>query len=271
MVLRKLTMALLSLGVILPGLTHALAVRDIKTKSALGEPFSAEVELTDIGDLTEEDIKVGLAQQEDFERLGIERVYFLTELRFDVVVSGGRSIVKITSSKRVTEPFLDFIIRVSWPNNTRLQQVTTFLDPPVSMAKKEAPVAPQVVVVSPEPVVTPVLALPASVVNSENMTVDTTDSSYRVRKHDTLWSVARRLRPSVAVSVPKMMKILHKANPQAFIANNINLLKDGEVLRVPTMMDRQTPPTQTMAKTDVQVVQPQASSNKPLARQQMNL
>ena len=270
MVLRKLTMALLSLGVILPGLTHALAVRDIKTKSALGEPFSAEVELTDIGDLTEEDIKVGLAQQEDFERLGIERVYFLTELRFDVVVSGGRSIVKITSSKRVTEPFLDFIIRVSWPNNTRLQQVTTFLDPPVSMAKKEAPVAPQVVVVSPEPVVTPVLALPASVVNSENMTVATTDSSYRVRKHDTLWSVARRLRPSVAVSVPKMMKILHKANPQAFIANNINLLKDGEVLRVPTMMDRQTPPTQTMAKTDVQVVQPQASSNKPLARQQID-
>ena len=38
MVLRKLTMALLSLGVILPGLTHALAVREIKTKSALGEP-----------------------------------------------------------------------------------------------------------------------------------------------------------------------------------------------------------------------------------------
>ena len=99
MVLRKLTMALLSIGVMLPGLTHALAVRDIKTKSALCEPFSAEVELTDIGDLTEEDIKVGLAQKEDFERLGIERVYFLTELRFDVVVSGGRSIVKITSQQ----------------------------------------------------------------------------------------------------------------------------------------------------------------------------
>ena len=270
MVLRKLTMALLSLGVILPGLTHALAVREIKTKSALGEPFSAEVELTDIGDLTVEDIKVGLAQQEDFERLGIERVYFLTELRFDVVISGGRSVVKITSSKRVTEPFLDFIIRVSWPSNTRLQQVTTFLDPPVSVTKKEAPVTPQVVVVNPEPVIAPVLALPAPVINAEEMNVAASDSSYRVRKHDTLWSVARRLRPSVAVSVPKMMKILHKANPQAFIANNINLLKDGEVLRVPTMMDMQTPPTQTIAKTDVQVVQPQASSNKPLARQQID-
>lgn len=268
MVLRKLTMALLSLGVMLPGLTHALAVRDIKTKSALGEPFSAEVELTDIGDLTEQDIKVGLAQQEDFERLGIERVYFLTELRFDVVVSGGRSVVKITSSKRVTEPFLDFIIRVSWPNNTRLQQVTTFLDPPVSVTKKEAPVTPQVVVVNPEPVIAPVLALSTPV--SEETSVAATDTSYRIRKHDTLWSVARRLRPSVAISVPKMMKVLHKANPQAFIANNINLLKDGEVLRIPTMMDMQTPPTQTAAKTETPVIQSQANSNKPLSRQQID-
>jgi pilus assembly protein FimV len=269
MVLRKLTMALLSLGVILPGLTHALAVHDIKTKSALGEPFSAEVELTDIGDLTEEDIKVGLAQQEDFERLGIERVYFLTELRFEVVVKGGRSVIKITSSKRVTEPFLDFIIRVSWPSNTRLQQVTTFLDPPVSVTKKEAPVASQVVIVNPEPVIAPVLAMPAAALENTN-TASSDSSSYRIRKHDTLWSVARRLRPNAAVSVPKMMKILHRANPQAFIANNINLLKDGEVLRVPTMMDIQTPPTQTMATTEAPVIQPQANSNKPLSRQQID-
>ena len=65
MVLRKLTMALLSIGVMLPGLTHALAVRDIKTKSALGEPFRGEVELTDIGDLTEEDIKTLELKKQD--------------------------------------------------------------------------------------------------------------------------------------------------------------------------------------------------------------
>ena len=57
MVLRKLAMALLSIGVILPGLTHALALRDVKTKSALGEPFRAELELSDLGDLSDEDIK----------------------------------------------------------------------------------------------------------------------------------------------------------------------------------------------------------------------
>ena len=132
MVLRKLAMALLSLGVVLPGLTHALALREVKTTSALGEPFSAELELSDLGDLTDQDIKVGLAQPEDFERLGIEQVYILSELRFEVIVNqGGRSYIKITTYKRMTEPFLDFIVRVSWPNNTRLQQVTALLDPPL--------------------------------------------------------------------------------------------------------------------------------------------
>ncbi len=273
MVLRKLTMALLSIGMILPGLTHALAVRDIKTKSALGEPFRAEVELTDIGDLTDEEIKVGLAQEEDFERLGIERVYFLTELRFEVIIKGGRSVIKITSSKRVTEPFLDFVIRVTWPSNTRLQQITTFLDPPVSLAKKELPQPAQVVVIDPEPVIRPVLAPIelAPIANVEATHTDANgDSSYQIRTRDTLWNIARRLRPSAAVSIPKMMKVLHKANPQAFIANNMNLLKDGAVLRVPTLMDMQSAQqVQTAAKTDTSVMQQQAN-NKPLARQQID-
>ena len=269
MVLRKLTMALLSIGVMLPGLTHALAVRDINTKSALGEPFRGEVELTDIGDLTEEDIKVGLAQEEDFARLGIERAYFLTELRFEVIVKEGRSLIKISSNKRVTEPFLDFVIRVTWPNNTRLQQVTTFLDPPVSVTQKETPVAP-VIVERAAPIIAPVVAalpMPSSDNVGDSTANSESNNSYHVRKHDTLWSVARRVRPSTAVSVPTMMKVLHKANPDAFIANNINLLKDGKVLRVPTLMDMQS--TAATAKIETRVIQPMPM-NKPLARQQIN-
>ena len=87
MVLRKLAVALLSVGVMLPGLGHALAVSDLKTKSALGEPFQAEVELSELGDLNADEIKVSLATQEDFDRVGVERVYFLTDLKFDVVVN----------------------------------------------------------------------------------------------------------------------------------------------------------------------------------------
>jgi pilus assembly protein FimV len=200
--------------------------------------------------------------------LGIERAYFLTELRFEVVIKDGRSLIKITSSKRVTEPFLDFVIRVTWPNNTRLQQVTTFLDPPVSVTQKEAPASPAIVERA-APVTAPVVAeLPVPTADkTDSVASSEGDNSYRVRKHDTLWSVARRVRPSPAVSVPTMMKVLHKANPEAFIANNMNLLKDGKVLRVPTMMDIQSTPV--TAKVETRVIQPLLNT-KPLARQQID-
>jgi len=269
MVLRKLAMALLSIGVVLPGLTHALALREVKTKSALGEPFHAEIELAELGDLTEEDIKVNLAQAEDFARLGIEEVYILAELRFTVVVKqDGRSYIKISTHKRVTEPFLDFIIRVSWPNNTRLQQVTALLDPPMSkVAKAKEPVLAPVVVVQAQPVIEPVAP---PVMAEPEVNTPAPVNSYRVRKNDTLWKVARRVRPSPDISVSQMMKVLHKANPQAFIGNNINWLKDGEVLRVPSLMDNQSlAELKQHSQNTPAVVQAQAA-NKPLARQQID-
>lgn len=266
MVLRKLTMALLSVGVMLPGLTHALAVQNIKTKSALGEPFRAEVELSDTGDLTEDDIKVSLASPEDFQRLGIEQVYFLTELRFEVTIQNGRPLVKISSHKRVSEPFLDFVIRISWPNNTRLQEVTAFLDPPtVKSSQVETPAAP--VVVRQPSVSAPVAALNVEPPPMEGDGAD--QNTYQIRKRDTLWNIARRVRPTPAVSIPQMMKVLHKANPQAFIANNINMLKDGEILRVPVLSDSQDAGAHMTAEANTRVVAPQASA-RPLMRQQID-
>jgi len=269
MVLRKLAMALLSIGVILPGLTHALALRDVKTKSALGEPFRAELDLSDLGDLTEEDIKVSLAQPEDFERLGIEQTYLLAELRFEVVVNrDGRSFIKIYSPKRVTEPFLDFIIRVTWPNNTRLHQITALLDPPASKLSRKAEPIQAPVVVKAEPVVQPVVKTIEQPVVVETPEIEVAEKSYTVRKFDTLWKIARKVRPNTAVPVAQMMKALHKANPDAFIANNINLLKDGQVLRVPNLNDVQSASevAQQQANTPA-VVQAQT---KPLTHQQID-
>lgn len=262
MVLRKLAVALLSVGVMLPGLGHALAVRDLQTKSALGEPFQGEIELVEIGDLNADEIKVSLATQEDFERLGVERVYFLTDLRFDVVLNeGGRSFVKISSSKPVREPFLDFVVRIAWPGNTRLQGVTALLDPPVladtapqeverplatqpavstpvqaTEAPSEEP-APQESAEPPAPVVPAAtqrpVRQPAPVEPAQPQPVPQADS-YRTRSGDTMYKVAQQLRPSDAVTVSQTMVAIQRANPQAFAGDNINQLKRGQVLRVPS-------------------------------------
>ncbi|GGA77293.1 hypothetical protein GCM10011521_14450 [Arenimonas soli] len=50
----------------------------------------------------------------------------------------------------------------------------------------------------------------------------------------TLWSIASNTRPDPAVTVNQMMLALQRANPEAFINDNINQLKRGAVLRIPT-------------------------------------
>lgn len=266
MVLRKLAVALLSVGVMLPGLGHALAVRDLQTKSALGEPYQGEIELVEIGDLNPDEIKVTLATQEDFERLSVDRVYFLTDLRFDVVLNpGGRSFVKITSAKPVREPFLNFVVRIAWPGNARLQEVTALLDPPVmadtapqavvqpvavpqAVAPVDAaPAEPAQVTLAPEEAVgeapAPVIPQPETVaekpvrqpepVAQQPQPVPQPDS-YRTRSGDTMWKVGEQLRPSDSVSVSQTMIAIQRANPKAFADDNINQLKRGQVLRIPS-------------------------------------
>ncbi|MGI9293264.1 MAG: FimV/HubP family polar landmark protein, partial [Pseudomonadales bacterium] len=57
------------------------------------------------------------------------------------------------------------------------------------------------------------------------------------RRNDTLWKLALQVRPSANVAPQKVMVAMQALNPDAFIDNNINLLKTGAVLRVPTLED----------------------------------
>src|SRR5699024_5159401 len=57
--------------------------------------------------------------------------------------------------------------------------------------------------------------------------------TYRVGASDTLWSIAERTRPSPDVSVQRMMMVIQEHNPDAFINDNVNLVREGAVLRLP--------------------------------------
>ena len=52
---------------------------------------------------------------------------------------------------------------------------------------------------------------------------------------DTLWAIALKVRPDDQVSVQQVMLALQRANPDAFVNDNINLLKAGHVLRIPDL------------------------------------
>ena len=66
----------------------ALGLGELELESFLNEPLRAEVDLLNVGGLHADEIKVRLATREDFEKMGLERAYFLTGIKFEVVVEG---------------------------------------------------------------------------------------------------------------------------------------------------------------------------------------
>lgn len=58
-----------------------------------------------------------------------------------------------------------------------------------------------------------------------------------VSSGQTLWTIAENVRPDPSVTVNQMMLALQRANPDAFIDDNINRLKRGAVLRIPAPDD----------------------------------
>src|SRR5690606_36227670 len=63
---------------------------------------------------------------------------------------------------------------------------------------------------------------------------ESTDS-IAVGPNDTLWGIALAVRPDSSVTVQQTMLALQRLNPGAFIAGNINMVRNGEVLRIPDL------------------------------------
>src|SRR6218665_1088041 len=111
MVRKKLAMAVLALSALQADLASALGLGNLSVKSALNQPLNAEIRLLDTADLDPSQIKVQLAAPEDFERAGVDRSYFLTNLKFIVDIDGrGTGTIRITTADPVVEPYLNFVV-----------------------------------------------------------------------------------------------------------------------------------------------------------------
>lgn len=130
-------------------LAGALGLGEISLHSSLNQPLNADITLTDAAGLDESDISVSLGTQEEFARAGMDRSFFLTDLRFTPLLRNGRQVIHVRSSKAVVEPSLSFIVQVTQPTGQLLRAYTLLIDPPGSI-----PLAPPLIATNarPEPV-----------------------------------------------------------------------------------------------------------------------
>lgn len=235
---RKTGIGLAALAMLAPGLAAALGVGDYKLNSYLNQPLSMEVELFDVGDLTSEEVLANLGSESDFQSSGVERVFFLNELQFEVTLQeDGNGVLSIRSTQPVREPFLNFIVEVMWPTGRLLREYTVLLDPPAFAEPVQRPAVAPVSSALPAKVEAPASqqapSQPRVVAQSQDYGVSRAPD-YVVQQSDTLWRIALNNRPANSISVQQMLIAIQTLNPDAFIDGNVNLVREGTVLRMPS-------------------------------------
>ncbi|MGA3802063.1 FimV/HubP family polar landmark protein [Pseudomonas fluorescens] len=211
---RKLVLAIAAASALSSGMAHALGLGELTLKSTLNQPLVAEIELLDVKDLTAAEVVPSLASPDDFAKAGVDRQAFLNDLTFTPVLnSSGKSILRVTSSKPLSEPMVKFLVQVMWPNGRLLRDYSVLLDP--------SKFSPQTAEAAAQP--TSTVAAP--------VTGATKPSQYTTTPRDTLWEIAAKARNGG--SIQQTMLAIQALNPDAFIDGNINRLKIGQVLRLP--------------------------------------
>ena len=229
--LKAMTGAIAS--VVLAGSAYAAGLGKLTVLSSLGQPLRAEIELTAVSPEEAQGLQVKLASTDAFRLANIEFNPALMSLRFEVDQRNGRQFVRVTSTQPLNEPFVDMLLELSWANGRLVREYTFLLDPADLRATQSAQVAP------PQPVRPQVQATPAAPVQRQPAQPAATPpapkaaaAEYRVRAGDTLGDIARQLKPD-EVSLDVMLVALYRANPDAFIGNNMNRLRSGTILTVP--------------------------------------
>lgn len=240
---------------------HALGLGEIRVLSQPGQPLVAEIPIisTEPGEL--EQLQARLASPETFERVGLARPEGLVGgLDFYVTMSSDdRPVIRVTSEQPVQVDAVNFLIEVDWGQGRLVREYSALVSAPGTVAAASqplvnAPLPPpsSAILREPDPVasVQPGQAAPEPPPVPPGGDADTAAAAaaapapapaaipqlldpgeLQVRSGQTLSGIAATLQ--TGATLDQTMIALLRANPEAFINGNVNLLRAGAVLRVP--------------------------------------
>ncbi len=222
---------------------HAASLGRLTVLSSLGQPLRAEVELTSITPEEASTLAASLAPGEAYKRSGIDYTSLLQTLNLSVEKEGDRYFVSIRSAQPVNEPYIGILLELSTDSERKGREYVITLDPaewtnlrsaPLSSAASMQSLSRQQRAARQSSRAFPVTAVrPVSVI-PEKENRGATD--YVVSRGDTLSKIAGRL-GGRNISLEQMLVVLYRNNPDAFLDNNMNLLREGAVLSIPQTVD----------------------------------
>ena len=233
---------------------HALALGRVTVQSALGEALRAEVDIAEINAEEANSLRVSIGSAEAFKAAGLEYSASVVGLQVSLQKrSNGRSFLRLTSPRPVTEPFVDLVLEASWASGRVVRDYTLLFDPPnlrqaigptssapsisgsttqpaTQLAAKPMASSPATAPREVKPVPMAKAAMPKPEAPQK---APGNGQQVTVKAGDTASKIAGQNRPS-GISLDQMLVALLKSNPDAFIGGNINRLKSGAVLDLPS-------------------------------------
>ncbi len=235
---------------------YALSLGRLTVQSALGEPLRAEIDIPEITAEEAASLKAGVALPDAFVAAGLEYSPAMSSLQATLQRrADGRAYLRLSSDRTINDPFVDLILEATWAQGRIVRDYTLLFDPP---ALRKTPAAPTLAQVPTAPVVTTLpsrtaaatptasatepaarttspakTAAPKATAPATRPATESSGQQLTVNKGDTASKIANSIKPA-DVSLDQMLVALLRSNPDAFVNDNLNRIRAGAVLNVPT-------------------------------------
>jgi len=237
-----LSLTLIAAALAVPGTATSLGLGKLTVQSGLGQPLSAQIELTSIAKDELVSLSARVADPSLYRQNNLAYQGVLSRARVAVErLPSGEALLRVTTPGSVVEPYLDLLVEVNWASGRVVRAYTFLLDPPGTAV----PVA------SIEPV-TPARigsGAPAAAVPAARAAADkgAGGNTYSVRRGDTLSKIAAEYK-SPSATLEQMLVALYAGNKDAF-DGNMNRLRAGAILTIPSPEQAAATPPSDAAKT----------------------
>jgi pilus assembly protein FimV len=257
--------------VILPQASEAAGLGKLRVSSGLGEPLSAEIDVLSASAAELDSLEAKIASESVYESQGIERPSLYNAIRVEVKKKTGGAVLKLSSTEPITEPFLDMLIQMDWGSGQILREYNLLLDPP-GYDKQKNVEAPTVKANKDEAVtdkpsdVSPLAEAEATKKNKKSgkkvaknsvtekstpeklaaekpsdakvtekpaLATDTNTEGYTTKAGDSLSHIAKKSLQD-GVNLDQYMVAMYRANQDAFVRQNMNRLKVGQIVKMPS-------------------------------------
>ncbi|MGB5706967.1 MAG: FimV/HubP family polar landmark protein [Arenicellales bacterium] len=223
--------SLIALILLYPQAGYALGLGKLSVESNLGQPLRLEIKLDSVSEAEAETLDVSLASRSDFSRAGVEYPDIASFLEFELVQgTDGGYVVLITTQNALQETYLHILVSAFWSGGKAVREYTALLDPPLYSGQTAEDVT-----------------LAGTQQLSEQTSSDTDTSAEEsftadeivVRKGDTLSQIVNDISKPENVDYFQALEAVYRRNPEAFINNNMNLLRSDVTLKLPSFEEMQ--------------------------------